>query len=114
MPLKDPDARRVYNRAYQRRWYQVNKEKHKASVARSRRRRIERFQEFKQGLKCNRCGEGHIACLEFHHLDPDAKEQSIARACRRWSWEHLMAEVAKCEVLCANCHRKHHHFGVEQ
>jgi hypothetical protein len=22
-----------------------------------------------------------------------------------WSWDKIMAEVLKCDVVCANCHR---------
>lgn len=32
MPLKDPAARAAYNREYQKRWYEANKDKRKAQV----------------------------------------------------------------------------------
>ena len=56
---------------------------------------------------CVRCGESDLACLDFHHRDPSEKEGHIGHI-RRFSVERINAEIAKCDVLCANCHRKHH------
>jgi len=67
------------------------------------------FAELKSQLVCARCGENHPACLVFHHRDPMTKEIAIAVAIRRsWGRKRILAELAKCEVLCANCHAKHH------
>lgn len=93
-----------------RRWYQKNKEKHKQSrIARDVRLR-EEYIEFKKTLSCSRCPEDHIACLEFHHLDPCEKDMGIAAAMTNgWSMKRIKKEVAKCIVLCSNCHRKEHY-----
>ena len=65
--------------------------------------------ELKSELACSRCDETHPACLQFHHTDPAMKEASLGIAIRRgWSRNRVLAEIAKCEVLCANCHAKHH------
>jgi hypothetical protein len=65
--------------------------------------------ELKSQLVCARCGEDHPGCLQFHHADPTQKELSISDAVRRgWGRQRILAELAKCEVLCANCHAKHH------
>jgi hypothetical protein len=67
------------------------------------------FIELKTRLVCNRCPESHPACLQFHHSDPGEKEIAVADALRRgWGRERILDELAKCEVLCANCHAKHH------
>lgn len=67
------------------------------------------FGELKSQLACSQCGENHPACLQFHHREPSTKEMSLADAVRRgWSRERILAEAAKCLVLCANCHMKHH------
>ena len=66
--------------------------------------------EYKKQLKCNKCGESDIACLDFHHVDPSKKEIIISRAINnRWSVNRLKSEIEKCEVLCSNCHRKLHY-----
>lgn len=58
---------------------------------------------------CSRCGESHPATLDFHHIDPSKKSfgLSVAR-CYTSSLDKIKVEIAKCEVLCSNCHRKEH------
>jgi hypothetical protein len=43
--------------------------------------------------------------LDFHHTDPRAKEFKISQM---RTIPRLKAEIAKCIVICANCHRKGH------
>ena len=48
-------------------------------------------------------------CLDFDHLDGADKKFQIADALRlRVGLSTLKAELEKCEVRCANCHRKRH------
>ena len=58
---------------------------------------------------CIECGEDRLPCLDFHHRDPSEKDGAIAEM-RRFGKQRLLAEIAKCDVLCANCHRWHHHL----
>jgi hypothetical protein len=109
MPFKDNDKRRDYQREYMQRWYQANKAKHIGYV-RNRDNKIDVwFKEYKRSLCCEVCGENHPACLEFHHLDPTQKSFSVSQRRNRPSLEKLIEEIAKCRVLCANCHRKEHY-----
>jgi hypothetical protein len=57
---------------------------------------------------CMQCGEKHPACLDFHHRNPEEKEGHIGEF-RKFGTKRLLAEIAKCDVLCANCHRKFHY-----
>jgi hypothetical protein len=68
------------------------------------------LREYKRTLACGMCRENHPACLDFHHRDPTQKDFRIsALGCMGWSKERVLAEIAKCDVLCANCHRKLHY-----
>jgi len=97
------------NAEYQAKWYSQNKEKRIAQVKERQIIMRERFQEYKTTLECILCGENHPACLEFHHRDPTTKDVNLSEAYTRgWGWERIMKEVEKCDVLCANCHRKEH------
>lgn len=61
----------------------------------------------KSKLSCSGCDESHPRCLDFHHLDPDSKVDMIARMVRNCvDKEKILEEMAKCIILCTNCHRK--------
>jgi hypothetical protein len=54
--------------------------------------------------QCARCGNDDYRVLCWHHPNPDEKEMSIGVVSNSVRWERVMAEVAKCVCLCANCH----------
>lgn len=109
MPLKNDRDRREYNRKYQREWVRRNREKRNATVAKARHRLRKWLTEYKVERGCKRCGERHPAVLEFHHRNQRAKEGDLANMPTKRSFVSMQREVAKCDVLCANCHRKVHH-----
>ena len=56
---------------------------------------------------CVDCGERDPIVLEFDHVDRAAKEFTMGfLATRGYAWATVLAELAKCEVRCANCHRR--------
>jgi len=100
--------RDTFNAAW-RRWYAKNADRKIAWQARRRAELRAWIAGVKATLCCERCGESAPECLHFHHRDPGAKELDISRAIvNGWARERIVAELAKCEVLCANCHLKHH------
>lgn len=54
---------------------------------------------------CVDCGESDPLVLEFDHIDPTTKHMHIADM-RYHSVERTKGEVEKCEVVCANCHKR--------
>ena len=61
--------------------------------------------EFKLKKGCACCGyKEHASALDFDHLDPSKKTMSVSRMIAL-NFERLKAEINKCQVLCANCHR---------
>jgi hypothetical protein len=46
--------------------------------------------------------------LAFHHLDTSKKERNISELAPGWSIDRILKEIAKCKVLCHNCHTKVH------
>ena len=62
-------------------------------------------------LKCQKCGENKDYMLDFHHLDPSQKEETIARMMsNNYRIDKVLDEIKKCITLCANCHREFHYF----
>jgi hypothetical protein len=76
-----------------------------------RRRRVERKRRIVEirGGRCEDCGyDVSAAALEFHHRNSKTKEFGLGNF--NGSWERLVAEAAKCDLLCANCHRRRHNY----
>ena len=56
---------------------------------------------------CVDCGETDILVLEFDHKDRSGKNGDVSSIIRTTgSQERLIGEISKCEVRCANCHRR--------
>jgi hypothetical protein len=66
--------------------------------------------EYKLEVGCQSCGyKEHPVALEFDHIDPSTKKFSIGSQLMSMSWKSIHEEIAKCQVLCANCHQIHTH-----
>ena len=64
---------------------------------------------FKLDNGCRRCGyKSEAYTLDLHHRNPGTKDAKISELVKA-SWEKLHAELEKCDVLCAICHRIEHH-----
>ena len=100
-------------RKYRREWYAKNRTHAKEKIMERRARMRTWLQEHKSELKCSKCGESHIACIEFHHRNPAKKEINVSAAINQgWSKKRILLEISKCTVYCSNCHRKHHYKRV--
>lgn len=60
------------------------------------------------GGACIKCGwNKHPAGFDFHHRDPGTKDFQISSKANM-SWKVVRAELDKCDLLCALCHRLLH------
>ena len=67
------------------------------------------FTYYREKLSCEVCGESCSAVLEFHHLDPTQKYGNVSTMVAHGeSIAVVLSEIAKCKVLCRNCHAKVH------
>lgn len=63
----------------------------------------------KETRGCAICDMKDAACLEFHHLIPEEKKFNVdLAAVKARSAQEIQKEMAKCVILCANCHRRVH------
>jgi hypothetical protein len=109
MPFKDPEARRAYRREYMRKWYELNRELHRQRVRRVNHRQRELAKSFVDNAKnrpCLDCGVSFPPyVMDFDHVR-GVKAATMSRLrTARGGWSKLKAEIEKCEVVCANCHR---------
>jgi hypothetical protein len=103
---------RVCDNAQRRKWYgkENNAETSREYNVAKRLSRREWLRALKATLQCEACGETFAGALDFHHRDPSEKEFSISKMIGQTiSITRIEAEIAKCTVLCSNCHRKLHH-----
>jgi len=69
------------------------------------------LRQYVRGLKskpCADCGEKFpYYVMDFDHLDEQTKRSNISKLMNeRCTLQFLKDELAKCELVCANCHRK--------
>jgi hypothetical protein len=71
-------------------------------------RRLGRFDamaDLKNGPCADCGGRFPSVCMDFDHRDPSTKVDNISTLASKGSWSSVLAEVAKCDLVCANCHR---------
>jgi hypothetical protein len=94
--------------AYKQEHYLANKQRYVDRAATvTRRVRLERtlrLIEYFRSHPCVDCGETDPVVLEFDHLRD--KRFDISNRLVSVRWESVLQEIAKCEVVCANCHRR--------
>lgn len=99
-------------RAYQAQWYQRNKHAHKERSRQARQHRFIANDPVIQAAKavpCSDCGQRFSSeQMDFDHVR-GTKRFDIGSARFRVSPARLRAEIGKCEVVCAVCHRLRTH-----
>lgn len=94
------------------RYYKANKDRHINNNRRHRVRNQKFLVEYLGSHPCVDCGEKDIVVLDFDHRGKKFKH--VGRMANEgYSIKALLVEIAKCEVRCANCHRRltAKHFG---
>ena len=118
-PLDDFAWRRIQKRqrdnycrpcraAYKQEHYQKHRQRYidqaRERNLRERATRVEFLMSYLEEHPCVDCGETDLLVLEFDHLHH--KSFGIADGLRFRRWHAVLEEIAKCEVVCANCHRR--------
>ena len=96
---------------HQRKWYENHKKEHIGNVAHYRRelkRSVRDYVfEYLKTHPCVDCGENDPVVLEFDHRRGNDKRMEVSKLINGgYSIEKVMEEINKCEVRCANCHRR--------
>jgi hypothetical protein len=94
--------------AYGREHYEKHRARYIAQAGRRNAmqgaRRFEYLVGYLGDHPCVDCGESDPVVLEFDHLGD--KSFTIGKQFRYMNWEKVLDEMAKCDVVCANCHRR--------
>lgn len=106
-----PDGRNDRCRACFREIYQLDREARLQKMAArrlpARARAREWVASYLREHSCVDCGSTDLRCLEFDHRPGESKRWDVSRMVGgAYDLETIKAEVAKCDVRCANCHRR--------
>lgn len=96
-------CKKVYNAAYYvqtKHIHNPSRTRRTAEVVRENRLRV---LDYLQSHPCVVCGEVDPVVLEFDHQRDKRANLSEMMCC---GWTTILAEIAKCDVVCANCHRR--------
>ena len=104
MSSESKESRSAKNSKY----YQKNRASIQVNVTNRRLAKRTAWLEYKKTLCCVKCGQNHPAALDFHHIVYDPNNRKLSALLRNNAYNKILAEVKKCIVLCANCHRVHH------
>jgi hypothetical protein len=100
------DCQRLQRREH----YERNVEKEKArtyKVTKRRREDAQRFiYEYLSYQKCVDCGEYDFSVLTFDHVRGKKKKEISRMIADGDSVDAILQEIAKCQVVCANCHMR--------
>jgi len=90
--------------------YTANIQKYVEKAAVRRKRIVneinEKLYDYLLKHSCIDCGENDLIVLEFDHVRGEKTYNISSHSWRLCSWELMLKEIAKCEVRCANCHRR--------
>lgn len=102
--LRNPEVKRAYNR----KWYLANAERVKGQLNERRKAASAYVNDIKR-QPCTDCGQTFPpAAMEFDHVR-GTKQALISKMCNRGQQPAVIAaEIAKCDLVCANCHRIRH------
>jgi hypothetical protein len=93
---------------YHREHYLANRERYiEQARVQKQRLMLERTKfliKFFKANPCVECGEQDPVVLEFDHLRD--KSFAIGAGLAGRNWDSVLREMEKCEVVCANCHRR--------
>lgn len=106
MAYKDEHSKREYHK----KWYREHPER-KAQLQEYNKiysaRNAKLVRRYKLKCGCYICGYNKSEyALDFHHLHETDKSHNISNMIKKSSLKRLKAEIRKCVVLCANCHRE--------
>lgn len=91
-----------------RRHYHSNKDQYFERNRLDRAAKVAYVREVKS-RPCADCGQSYPPyVMDFDHRDPSKKVAAVA-VLMRSGWNKLKEEIAKCDVVCSNCHRERTH-----
>lgn len=104
--LKQKKKNYLRNKAYYSNYYKIKKPKVRPEVI----NRSKYVANLKSTTPCADCQTSYPAyVMDFDHLPQYKKFKNVSNLMANYSNSTLLREIAKCEIVCANCHRERTH-----
>ena len=91
-------------------YYYNNKSYHLGEIKKKKKQQVKLLRsvvlKYLNGKECIDCGEQDTIVLEFDHVRGKKKNEIGRLVSGGYSEETVRIEIAKCEIRCANCHRR--------
>ena len=104
---KASDGRQYNCRECNKAYHYANWDRHMEQIRSRTRTQIDKNRklvvEYLSAHPCVDCGEPDIVVLEFDHV---GTKRGVVTQLFSYSTKRVLAEIAECEVRCANCHRR--------
>ena len=102
---------KICNKEHSKLWYRKNSSRHRKRVRENKKiLKMQKTQFILNYLKehpCVVCGELDPIVLEFDHLNKKTKYMNVSHMVSdAFGLDRIKEEIEKCQVLCANCHRR--------
>lgn len=98
---------RACQKEYDAAWYQANRDQRRNKARSDRLAYVEWLDSLKANRPCADCGQIYPSfVMEWDHL-PGAEKAFVLGEARNGAYgrRRILEEIAKCELVCANCHR---------
>jgi hypothetical protein len=105
------DSHKLEQHKVQKEWRLRNKERNSARVRKSQRKKVLWINSLKD-KPCADCGGNFPPyVMHFDHRDPSKKFLSVSQM-RCHAYKMIKEEIAKCDLICANCHAIRTYFAI--
>ncbi len=98
------ECRRIADKETYNRNLEGNRKISLESKNKIRERNRQFIRDYLLGKSCIDCGENDPIVLEFDHFEN--KKDNLCEVIQNCSIEKIIAEIKKCNIRCANCHRR--------
>lgn len=106
---KDKTRKQAYctecMKIFRKNHYHNNKEQYVLRSRKYKKKIIKKYIDWLSTKSCVDCGESDVVVLECDHVR-GKKDGQISSMIRLVSWSKILEELKKCEIRCANCHRR--------
>jgi len=111
---KYKDGRQIYCRdcrkVIAREWYAAHHREQSKRATINKRKTMDNLTKhiltYLQGHPCIDCGESDPLVLDFDHVRGNKKTGVCTLVSNAVGWSQILREIRKCDVRCANCHRR--------